>query len=455
MHCIYIITILLFVAEANMCSQEIPLFSLTDSNPDSPNFRRRFMALNGVHEPIEPKLTPEDRPLQNSILPWIKENPKKAIELIEAKLGPTTNPAFLNILGNLYYQIGDYKNSEHYMLKALEQFPSLRRSWRTLALGYVQINALQKAVQPLLKVIQLGGGDAQSYGLLAYAYLNAEKYESALAAYRMARMFDPDSFDFRRGQAICLLQTHQLQSAIALFDELILESPKEASFWMAQANAFISANQKDQAIANLQLLADLDEANWESLQLLGNLYLNQNLTALALDAYSRAFQKHAPKEAIEAIRPLDYLLDRGLYKEAKTYHDLISNSFQTELDDTSRRSLRMAHAKIEINVGDREQAVHTLRKAIREDPMDGASLLLLGKYYFDVQMYEEAIYHLERASSVKNTQVDALIALGQLEVKRGNLEAALSSLRKAEQVDANTNLKRFIESIERALKLRR
>ena len=454
MHCIYIITILLFVAEANMCSQEIPLFSLTDSNPDSPNFRRRFMALNGVHEPIEPKLTPEDRPLQNSILPWIKENPKKAIELIEAKLGPTTNPAFLNILGNLYYQIGDYKNSEHYMLKALEQFPSLRRSWRTSALGYVQINALQKAVQPLLKVIELGGGDAQSYGLLAYAYLNAEKYESALAAYRMARMFDPDSFDFRRGQAICLLQAHQLQSAIALFDELILESPKEASFWMAQANAFISANQKDQAIANLQLLADLDEANWESLQLLGNLYLNQNLTTLALDAYSRAFQKHGPKEAIEAIRPLNYLLDRGLYKEAKIYHDLISNSFQSELDDTSQRSLRMAHAKIEINVGDREQAVHSLRKGIREDPMDGASLLLLGKYYLDVQIYEEAIYHLERASSVKNTQVDALITLGQLEVKRGNLEAALSSLRKAEQVDTNTNLKRFIESIERALKLR-
>ena len=80
----------------------------------------------------------------------------------------------------------------------------------------------------------------------------------------MARMFDPDSFDFRRGQAICLLQTHQLQSAIALFDELILESPKEASFWMAQANAFHIRKPKDQAIANLQLLADLDEANWKA-----------------------------------------------------------------------------------------------------------------------------------------------------------------------------------------------
>ena len=97
--------------------------------------------------------------------------------------------------------------------------------------------------------------------------------------------------------------------------------------------------------------------------------------------------------------------------------------------------------------------MHSLRKGIREDPMDGASLLLLGKYYLDVKC--AAIYHLERASSVKNTQVDALITLGQLEVKRGNLEAALSSLRKAEQVGANTNLKRFIESIERALNLRR
>ena len=54
MHCIYIITILLFVAEANMCSQEILFLLLILA--DSPNFRR-FMALNGVHEPIEQTYT--------------------------------------------------------------------------------------------------------------------------------------------------------------------------------------------------------------------------------------------------------------------------------------------------------------------------------------------------------------------------------------------------------------
>ena len=55
---------------------------------------------------------------------------------------------------------------------------------------YIQRTDYQAAIEPFLKVIELGGSDAQSYGLLAYAYLNQEKYESSLSAYRMARMFD-------------------------------------------------------------------------------------------------------------------------------------------------------------------------------------------------------------------------------------------------------------------------
>ena len=82
-------------------------FPLTDSDPDSLTFRRRFMAGHGVNEAIEPKLTVKDRPLQEAIMPLIRTNPQKAIELIEKDLTPETNPAFLNILGNLYYQTND------------------------------------------------------------------------------------------------------------------------------------------------------------------------------------------------------------------------------------------------------------------------------------------------------------------------------------------------------------
>ena len=215
------------------CASVLPAaapFEPSDSDPNSAEFRRRFLANHGVNEAIEPKLTVDERPLQEAILPHLRDNPREAIRLIEQAITPETNPAFLSILGNLYYQIDDFANSERYLRQTLEKFPSLRRSWRTLALCYVQRDMFKASVAPLLKVIELGGGDAQSYGLLAYSHLLNEKYESALAAYRMARMFKPDSLDFRRGQAQCLLMTHQHLAAVALFDELIADTRRRRAF---------------------------------------------------------------------------------------------------------------------------------------------------------------------------------------------------------------------------------
>ena len=64
------------------------LFRLSDSDPDSPEFRRRFLASHGVNEAIEPKLTLEDRPLQEAILPHLRDNPREAIALVEQALTP-------------------------------------------------------------------------------------------------------------------------------------------------------------------------------------------------------------------------------------------------------------------------------------------------------------------------------------------------------------------------------
>ena len=63
-------------------------FSLTDSDPDSPDFRRRFLASHGVNEAIEPKLTVRDRPLQEAIRAAIAMlGPDKPVdELVRAAL---------------------------------------------------------------------------------------------------------------------------------------------------------------------------------------------------------------------------------------------------------------------------------------------------------------------------------------------------------------------------------
>jgi tetratricopeptide (TPR) repeat protein len=430
-------------------------FALSDSDPDSPEFRNRFLATHGVNSAIEPELKAEDRPLQEALLPHLRDNPRQAIMLIERALTPELNPAFLHVLGNLYYQVDDYANAERYLRQTLEKFPSLRRSWRTLALTYVQRDKFADAVAPWLKVIELGGGDAQSYGLLAYSYLSLEKYESALAAYRMARMFKPDSLDFRRGQAQCLLMTEQHRAAIALFDELIAEQPGEAQYWMAQANSFLALDRPEWAIANLEIIADGGKATWESLLMLGDLHLNADAPTLALAAYSKAVREHTPASWKPALRPLKYLLGRRLFAEARDYLALLRQRVTTSPDAFVSREIGVSEARIQMEIGDAGKAFVLLKKIVEADPLDGVSLLLLGEYHLRKGNFEEARYHFERATSVDEQKVEAHVALGRLAVARGDLQGALTPLREAQSLRGSSNVQRYIESIEHAIDSRR
>ncbi len=426
-------------------------FALTDSDPDHPEFRKRFFGSYGVNPAIEPELKPEDRPLQEAVLPHLRDNPRQAIALIEQALTPDLNPAFLHVLGNLYYQIGDHANAERYLRQTLEKFPSLRRSWRTLALTHIQRNEFGKAVAPWLKVIELGGGDAQSYGLLAYSYLSLEKHESALAAYRMARMFKPDSLDFRRGQAQCLLLTGQHRTAVALFEELIAEHPAETDFWLAQANSHLALDEPGKAIANLEIVSASGKATWSSLVMLGDLHLNGDAPRLALAAYTKALKETEPEDWNVALRPLRYLLGRRLFSEAGSYLKLIREKAAGRLNEVSEREMRVGEARIAMETGDAEKARELLEGAVAEDPLDGASLLLLGDHFLRASDFDQAEIQFERALSDREHEVEARVALGRLSVARGDLAGALVPLRKAQELRASPNVQRYIESIERAL----
>src|SRR5690554_6989854 len=144
-------------------------FPLTDSGPGSPAFRERFLASYGVNAAIEPTLGVEDRKLYERIAPYLHDDQARAIREVEAALAPDSNPAYRFLLGNLYYEAGDWEKSERYLREAIARFPDFRRAHRTLGLVLIQEGRYSEAVDTWLTVIRLGGGDAQSYGLLAYS----------------------------------------------------------------------------------------------------------------------------------------------------------------------------------------------------------------------------------------------------------------------------------------------
>ncbi len=434
-----------------------PPFALSDSGLDTEDAKRHFFASHGVNEAIEPKLSQADRPLYESIAPHLRNDPKQAIQIATAGLTAESNPAFHFLLGNLHYQIGDYVNCEKRLRTAIGKFPSFRRAHRTLALSHIQREQYDKAVAPLLKVIELGGGDDQSYGLLAYAYLTLEKHESALSAYRMARMFKPDSPDFRRGQAHCLLMTQQHKAAIALFDELIAETPAEREYWLLQANAFLGTDQKVKAIANLEIVADSGRADFASLTLLADLHLDQDNHGLALKRYRQALNDFPPESARPTLRPLDYLIQRRLFEDADGYLRLVREKLgdRIKADPQAARRIAVHEAQIQLEVGDAERGAALLRETLKTDPLNGRSLLLLGEHHLRKAEYEQSGIQFERALADPETQVDALVALGRLAVEQNLLKEALPHLSKALTLRPNPDIERFRASIQKALEAQR
>ena len=424
------------------------VFSLSDSNPNSAQFKRRFLASYGVNEAIEPKLTSKERPLYEKVAPLLANSPRQAIDLVRQSVTSNSNAAFDFLLGNLHYQLRDYSAAEMALQNAVRKFPAFRRAYRTLALSQVQRTRYDDAVAPLLKVIELGGGDAQAYGLLAYCYLVAEKYESGLSAYRMARMFEPDSLDFRRGQAHCLMQTQQHALAIALFEELIEEYPSEIDFWLLQANAFIETGRRDQAIANLQLLADSEQGTWQSFVLLGDLYLGEDLVTLANEAYLQGLHLQPAVHGDSLVRPLEALLARRLFDASKQYLEALGKISPASLSEKSRSLISLASAKVELAIGDAEGAVTSLKAILDSEPLNGEVLLTLGEHFFGKTDYDQAERYFDLARSVSEVEVDALIGLGRVSVARRTFAIAVDFLRRAQSIESRDNVARYLEAVE-------
>ncbi|MGZ0707861.1 tetratricopeptide repeat protein [Coraliomargarita sp. W4R53] len=435
---------------ASLAQAAVP-FQLTDSSPGSAEFRARFLANYGTLSELEPSMTAKDRPLFERVEPYLKNNPQQAIREVEAALNADSNPAFRFLLGSLYYQTSRYGQAEQNLRMAVKAFPDFRRAYRTLGLIYVQTNRYPEAITAWLKVISLGGGDAQSYGLLGYAYLTESKYQSALSAYQMARMFKPDSVDFRRGEAQSLLETSQYRQAAALFEELIAEQPTVADMWLLQANTFLQLERYDDAIANLEVVHGMGAGTRDSRFLLGNLYLRAENYRPALQAYQAGLTQPGELDVAQAMQPLEYLIGRGLIAEAREYLQSMQQRLPAELSPEQTDLLALAEAKIERRSENSEAALALLKPLVERNPLQGEALLLIAEIELEAERFEEAVFYLERAKSVPEKQVDALIAMGRLEVNRDDFEAALKYLREAQQIKPQPQIARYIRSIEQAL----
>lgn len=397
-----------------------------------PAFLKAFTGSYEIEARIEPAVSEAERALLIQVQDLMtKEKRADALNLIKASTLTSGSAALQFNLGNLQFEEGKIDDAIKSYQEAIKKYPSFRRAHRNLAMAIMRKDTVKDALPSLLEAIRLGDQEGVTYGLLGYCRLEEQQWASALQAYRMALLVEPDSVDWKTGLAQCLQHLDQSVEAVALLNEVIAARPDVASYGVLQASLLMSMDRQDQAIAALELPHRLNTLDAEGLLLLAELQLRAKRESLAVPLVAEAFARQplpTPARILSALRSAVNLEAWTLGRELETR----GLAAAPEKDLGYRNALLREQARIDIGSGQAaDKGVQTLRTLIAAKPNDGASLLTLGRHLAKAGDREEAEMILERATLDEDTAFDAWFDLARVRVDQKRFQVAVEALDKA------------------------
>src|SRR5438477_9026796 len=238
---------------------------------NDPVFQKQFIGAYGINAEIEPRVTPEEVKILEKVRPLMANDLPKAEETLRKQMKPECSAILDFTLGGICFQQDKMDAALENYQKAVGKFPSFRRAWRNLGLIHARNSKFDESIAAFTKMIELGGGDAYSYGLLGFAYAAKQDYQPAEAAYRNALLLQPENTEWRLGLTRCVFKQEKFEDAAALLDALIARYPEKADFWLLQAHTYLGLKQPLKAALNLEAVDRLGKGTAEGLRTLGDI----------------------------------------------------------------------------------------------------------------------------------------------------------------------------------------
>ncbi len=420
---------------------------------NDPVFQKQFIGGYGFNAEVEPRVTVEEVTILEKIRPLMAQDLPKAEAMLKKQIKPDCSAVLDFTLGGIYFQQDKMAEALENYRKAVTKFPSFRRAWRNLGLIYVRDGKHDDAISSFTKMVELGGGDAYSFGLLGFAYAAKQDYQAAEAAYRNALLLQPDNTQWRLGLTRCVFKQKKFEDAVTLLEVLIARNPEQADFWLLQAQAYLGMKQPLKAAEDLEAVDRLGKATVDSLYTLGDIYVNESLMDLAVRAYGRAMDADPNQPVARPLRSAEVLAARGALAQARQVTTHLQEGRGKQMADADLRKLLKLQARLSMaEGGSSAEAAAVLEDIVKLDPLDGEALLLLGQHYSRQNEPDRAIFYYERAESLEAFEVNAKIRHAQVLVGLRRYGEAVPLLRRAQELKPREDVQRYLEQVERIAK---
>lgn len=418
---------------------------------NDPDFKRRFAESYLSETEVEPRVTIEEREDMEKALELIAANEmERALVVLEKGRSGGASAVFDFTIANIHFQREEFEAAAAAYEVAVQKFPKFLRAWKNLGLIHVRRNEFAEAAKKLGRSIELGATDSLTYGLLGFSYGSLEQHLAAETAYRQATMLDPATEDWKMGLARSLFKQKRYADAASLTGSMIAADETRVDLWLLQANAFIGLEQPMRAAENFEIVDRLGGSTKESLNGLGDIYVNEELHDLAVDRYLAALRTDEEAAPDRALRAARVLTAQGALEPTKKLVAGIDELRGDALDETNRKTLLKLRARIAVSEGAGDEEARILEEIVEIDPLDGEALILLGQHAGRSGDVEKAAFWYERAASLADHEADAKVRHAQLLVSEQRYLEALPMLRRAQSIKPRENIQQFLERVEKA-----
>ena len=241
--------------------------------------------------------------------------------------------------------------------------------------------------------------------------------------------------------------------AAALLDALLARYPDKADFWLLQAHTFLGMKRPLRAAENLELLDRLGKSTVDSLNTLGDIYVNEGLMDLALRAYERSIVLDPKQPIARPLRSAEILSARSAVPQARKLTALLREAAGDRLEPNDQRKLLKVEARLSMAEGNSSKAtVAMLEEIVKLDPLDGEALMLLGQHYSRENEPDRAIFYYERAEGIEAFEANAKVRHAQVLVRLNRYAEAVPLLRRAQEQKPREDVARYLEQIDRVAK---
>lgn len=416
----------------------------------TPAFRRRFAESFAAEGSVEPPVDGRDlAALQDAMDLMARNEIDAALSLLNKGRSARSSAALDFMVGNLLYVEGRLGEAADALEVAVGKFPDFRRAWVRLGDLEARRRNPDAAVLALTRAFELGATDAFTVGLLGWSHARLGNWVSAESAYRRAIMLDPTSYEWREGLAETLVAQRRESDAIALLAMLVSERPANPRLWRRIGEAKLAAGLADEAAQDLEVVRELGAVDAEVERMLGDIYLQRGLAALAVERHLSAIEADDARDTSAAFEAAGELVRRGDLAPVAAFLDAIRDRHLDALDDDGRAALGRLGTMLAARRSAGAVEAAELERIVERDPLDGEALILLGRYHVrQPDGFERGEYWFERAEGLPEHEVDAKIRHAEALVSLGRYAEAINLLKQAQSLRSTDAVKAYLTQIE-------